>query len=77
VNGEVANVVSDYGTCLFANGQICAGHRQPGPSRSIPAPVSTMANRICSFLSASKVRARSVSTLTAAWRAHPPAARNR
>jgi len=29
VNGEVANVVSDYGTCLFANGQICAGTGNP------------------------------------------------
>jgi hypothetical protein len=29
VNGEVAGVVSDFGTCLFANGSICAGTGNP------------------------------------------------
>jgi hypothetical protein len=29
VNGEVAGVVNDFGTCLFANGQICAGTGDP------------------------------------------------
>jgi hypothetical protein len=29
VNGEVANVVNDFGTCLFANGRICAGTGNP------------------------------------------------
>ena len=29
VNGEVAGVVNDFGTCLFANGQICAGTGKP------------------------------------------------
>jgi hypothetical protein len=29
VNGEVAGVVNDFGTCLFANGTICAGTGNP------------------------------------------------
>jgi Concanavalin A-like lectin/glucanases superfamily len=29
VNGEVAGVTTDFGTCLFANGQICAGTGDP------------------------------------------------
>jgi len=29
VNGEVGGVVNDFGTCLFANGQICAGTGNP------------------------------------------------
>lgn len=29
VNGEVANSVNDFGTCLFANGTICAGTGSP------------------------------------------------
>jgi hypothetical protein len=29
VNGEVANVVNDFGTCLFANGVVCAGTGNP------------------------------------------------
>jgi hypothetical protein len=29
VNGEVAGVVNDFGTCLFANGRICAGTGNP------------------------------------------------
>ncbi|MGO8925892.1 MAG: lamin tail domain-containing protein [Limisphaerales bacterium] len=29
VNGEVAGVVNDFGTCLFANGTICAGTGDP------------------------------------------------
>ncbi len=29
VNGEVANTVNDLGTCLFANGQVCAGTGNP------------------------------------------------
>lgn len=29
VNGEVAGVVNDFGTCLFANGSICAGTGNP------------------------------------------------
>ncbi len=32
VNGEVAGVVSDFGTCLFANGQISAGTGNPDVS---------------------------------------------
>jgi Concanavalin A-like lectin/glucanases superfamily/Glycosyl hydrolases family 2, sugar binding domain/Glycosyl hydrolases family 2/Glycosyl hydrolases family 2, TIM barrel domain len=29
VNGEVANVTTDFGSCLFANGQVCAGTGNP------------------------------------------------
>lgn len=29
VNGEVAGVTTDFGSCLFANGQICAGTGDP------------------------------------------------
>jgi len=29
VNGEVGGAVNDFGTCLFANGQICAGTGNP------------------------------------------------
>lgn len=29
INGEVASVVNDFGTCLFANGSICAGTGNP------------------------------------------------
>jgi hypothetical protein len=29
VNGEVGGVVNDFGTCLFANGQVCAGTGNP------------------------------------------------
>jgi len=29
VNGEVSGVVNDYGTCLFANGAVCAGTGSP------------------------------------------------
>jgi len=29
VNGEVASTVNDFGTCLFANGSICAGTGNP------------------------------------------------
>jgi hypothetical protein len=29
VNGEVAGVVNDFGTCLFANGSVCAGTGAP------------------------------------------------
>jgi hypothetical protein len=29
VNGEVANVVNDFGICLFANGAVCAGTGNP------------------------------------------------
>lgn len=29
VNGEVAGVVNDFGTCLFANGTVCAGTGNP------------------------------------------------
>jgi len=29
INGEVSSVVNDFGTCLFANGSICAGTGNP------------------------------------------------
>jgi hypothetical protein len=37
VNGEVAGVTTDFGTCLFNNGQICAGTGEPDVAvNSIP-----------------------------------------
>ena len=32
VNGEVAGTANDFGTCLFANGQVCAGIGNPDTS---------------------------------------------
>ena len=37
VNGEVSGVANDFGTCLFANGQICAGTGNPDLAINSPA----------------------------------------
>ncbi|HEV2434587.1 MAG TPA: LamG-like jellyroll fold domain-containing protein, partial [Verrucomicrobiae bacterium] len=34
ISGEVANVTNDFGTCLYANGQVCAGVGNPDTSVS-------------------------------------------
>lgn len=34
VNGEVAGVTADFGSCLFANGQVCAGTGDPDVAAS-------------------------------------------
>ncbi|HWY76579.1 MAG TPA: LamG-like jellyroll fold domain-containing protein, partial [Verrucomicrobiae bacterium] len=49
VNGEVAGVVSDFGTCLFANGAICAGTGNPDVAVNSSAGYNDGAPHIMTF----------------------------